>query len=122
MSNTPVNIPNEKGIAYGLHFHYIRKIPNSKFGFGLGYERIWDEHKHNTIGLVAEYTSLENFNFNISPGLTKDDAEPDLSFSVHFETAYEFEIGNFHIGPAFEYALEAEYDHISIGLHLGFGF
>jgi hypothetical protein len=38
------------------------------------------------------------------------------------ETAYEFEIKNFHVGPAFEFAYDPEDFHISLGLHCGFGF
>lgn len=45
VANAPVYFINEKQFAYGLHVHYIRSIPNSKFGIGLGYERIFDAHK-----------------------------------------------------------------------------
>jgi hypothetical protein len=33
--------------------HLIKKIAHTKFGIGVGYEKIFDEHKHNTIGLVV---------------------------------------------------------------------
>ena len=35
---------------------------------------------------------------------------------------HEFEIKNIHIGPALEFAYEPEDFHISLGIHLGYGF
>jgi len=60
--------------------------------------------------------------FNISPGLTTEDKNSDLNFALHLESAYEFEINDFHIGPAFEIAYDPEDIHISLGLHVGYGF
>ena len=34
----------------------------------------------------------------------------------------EFEFNNFHIGPVLEFAYDPEDYHISLGLHIGFGF
>lgn len=41
---------------------------------------------------------------------------------MHFEISYEFEFANFHIGPAMELAYDPEDFHLSLGLHLGYGF
>jgi hypothetical protein len=122
IANSPVYFIKEKVFAYGLHFHYVRNIPKTKFGLGFGYERIFDEHKHNTFGLVGTYRPIENVSFNISPGLTFEDENKSAKFALHLETAYEWEIKNFHFGPAFEFAYDPEDFHISLGLHIGYGF
>ena len=122
VANAPVYFINEKQFAYGLHVHYIRSIPNSKFGIGLGYERIFDAHKHNTIGIVGVIRPIDKFSIIISPGLTFEDGNKSGIFACHFETSYEFEFKNFHVGPAFEVAYDPEDYHISLGLHLGYGF
>lgn len=122
IANSPVYFVKEKVFAYGLHIHYVRNIPKTKFGFGIGYERIFDEHKHNTYGLVGTYRPIENLSFNVSPGLTFEDEDKTARFALHLETSYEWEVKNFHIGPAFEFAYDPEDYHISLGLHIGYGF
>ena len=122
VANSLVYFVQEKVFAYGLHIHYVRNIPKSKFGIGLGYERIFDEHKHNTIGFVAAYRPIENLSFNVSPGLSFEDGGEELGFAMHLETSYEFEIKNFHLGPAFEFAYDPRDIHISLGIHIGYGF
>ncbi len=123
IANAPVYFIKEKEFAYGLHTHYIRNIKSSKFGVGLGYERIFDKHKHNTIGIVGSYRPTERLELNLSPGITFEDGESStMNFALHFETAYEFEINDFHIGPVFEIAYDPEDYHISLGLHIGYGF
>jgi hypothetical protein len=122
IANAPVYFINEKDFAYGLHLHFVRSIPKTKFGFGLGYERIFDEHKHSTIGLVGSYRPLEGLSFNISPGVTFEAGNQTGIFAIHAETAYEFETKYFHIGPAFEFAYDKEDSHLSLGLHIGFAF
>ena len=121
VANSLVYFVQEKVFAYGLHIHYVRNIPKSKFGIGLGYERIFDEHRHNTIGLVAAYRPIENLSFNVSPGLSFEDVDQETSFALHLETSYEFEIKNFHIGPSFELAYDPKDIHISLGIHIGYG-
>ena len=121
-ANSLVYFVQEKVFSYGLHIHYVRNIPKSKFGIGLGYERIFDEHGHNTIGLVGAYRPIENLSFSVSPGLSFEDGDQEISFALHLETAYEFEIKNFHIGPAIEFAYDPKDIHISIGVHIGYGF
>jgi hypothetical protein len=112
----------EKIFTYGLHLHYIRALHNSKFGFGFGYERIFDDHQHQTIGFVSTYRPIDKWSINLSPGLTFEKDNKTPNFALHAKTSYEFEFKNFHIGPAFEIAYDPEDYHISLGLHLGYGF
>ena len=60
IANAPVYFVKEKAVSYGLHLHYVHTIANSRFGLGVGYERIFDEHRHNTIGLVANLEPIMN--------------------------------------------------------------
>jgi hypothetical protein len=122
VSNSPVYFIKEKVFAYGLHLHYTRSIPKTEFETGVGYERIFDEHGHNTFVLELIYRPIEALSLSLSPGLTIEDKNPNPGFALHFETAYEFEINVFHIGPAVEFAYDPEDYHISLGLHLGYGF
>lgn len=122
IANAPVYFLKEKIFAYGLHLHYTHALGHSKFALGLGYERIFDEHKHNTFGLVASYRPIDALCFNISPGLTFEDESESPNFAFHFETSYEIEFDNFHIGPVFEIAYDPEDIHVSLGLHVGYGF
>ena len=90
---------------------------------GAGFERIFDEHGHNTFGLLACYRPVHNLSFILSPGITLEDAEPgEPHFALHVETAYEFVINKLHLGPVLEFAYDPEDFHISLGLHIGFGF
>lgn len=122
VANSAVYFVNEEEFAYGIHMHLVRNIPKSKFGLGLGYERIFDEHGHNTLGVVGVVRPIEPLSFNVSPGLTFEDGSKTVSFALHLETAYEFEINNIHIGPSFEFAYDPEDIHLSLGIHLGYGF
>lgn len=123
MANSPVYIVGEKEWVYGLHIHYIKNIKQSKFGVGLGYEQLFDEHQHSTIGVVGSYHLNNNIHFNISPGFTVEQFNyNDPRFALHIEATYEFEIGHFLIGPVAEYAYDIEDTHLSAGLHLGYTF
>jgi hypothetical protein len=122
IANSPVYLLKEKEFAYGLHAHYIRGLKETKFGIGIGYERIFDEHNHNTIGVILSYAPLEHLALSLSPGITFPDNDANLNFGIHLETLYEFEIGIFHVGPVAEFAYAVEDYHVSLGLHFGFGF
>lgn len=123
IANSPVYLIKDKEIAYAFHMHYIRSVGDSKFGVGLGYERIFDEHKHNTFGIVGSYSPIDRVLVNISPGISfEDNSSSDVHFAFHLETTYDFEFKNFHLGPILELAYDKEDYHISFGLHIGFGF
>ena len=101
----------------------INQLNESKFAVGLGYERIFDEHKHNTIGVVGVYRPIDRLSFNLSPGITfEGESANEINFAFHAETTYEFEINNFHIGPVIEFAYDPEDIHLSLGIHIGYGF
>ncbi|MBX9852485.1 MAG: hypothetical protein K2X86_12110 [Cytophagaceae bacterium] len=89
-------------LSYSMHIHYIHKISKSKFGIGVSFERIFFAFKHNTAGLVVAYSPVEKLSLISSPGVTFEG--DDLSnpiFTLHTEIAYEFEIGEFHLGSCF---------------------
>ncbi|MBX9851301.1 MAG: hypothetical protein K2X86_06025 [Cytophagaceae bacterium] len=110
-------------LSYSMHIHYIRNISGSKFGLGLSFERIFFTFKHNTAGVVIAYRPLEKLSLISSPGVTfEEDNLSNPVFTLHTEVAYEFEIGAFHIGPAFEFAFDPNDYHMGLGLHVGYGF
>lgn len=118
--NSPVYFVKAKEFAYGLHIHYIRSLHESKFGIGMGYERIFDEHKHNTIGIIGSFRPIDQVTINLSPGITFEDEESsEINFAMHLEGSYDFEFHNFHIGPVLGFAYDPEDFHISLGLHIG---
>ena len=123
IANSPVFVLKEKEFAYGLHTHYVRNLNGTNFGIGVGYERIFDEHKHNSVGVIFSYSPLEHLYISLSPGIAfKDNGASKLKPGIHFETSYEFEIGFFHAGPVAEFAASSGDYHLSLGLHIGFGF
>ncbi len=123
IANAPVYFVKEREFSYGLHMHYMHNIPSTKFGIGIGFERIFDQHKHNTVGIVGSYRPIDPLCLIISPGITFEDNDgSEANFALHIESTYEFEINNFHIGPVLEFAYDSEDYHISLGLHLGYGF
>lgn len=122
-ANSLVYVAGENEYAYGFHLHLIRKITHSKFGYGIAYERIFDDHKHNTIGIVGSYNPLKSIHISIAPGLAFEDPEPSaLKFAFHSEVSYDFDLGNFHVGPLLEFAIGPEDYHLSFGVHIGYGF
>ena len=120
IANAPVWFVHEKRLAYEFHLHYIHKLPESRFGIGLGYERIFDVHGHNTFGMIGNYSPFDRFNLAIAPGVafTK---EGEVHFTTHLESSYDFDFHGFHLGPAFEIAVDREDLHLSLGLHIGIG-
>ena len=120
--NSLVYFAKEKEYAYGFHIHYVKGIPNSRFGVGIGYERIFDEHGHNTFSPELVYRPIDQLSFSLAPGVTLEDEHPDAKFAMHVETSYEFELKHFHIGPTIGFAVDPEDHHFSLGLHIGYGF
>ncbi len=122
IGNSIVYFVEGKELAYGMHLHYIYYIPHTKFGLGIGYERIFDEHKHNSFGIIGTYSPVNRYYLSISPGITFEDNSSEMKFTMHFESTYEFEIGNFHLGPVVSFAFDPEDYHFGLGIHLGYGF
>jgi hypothetical protein len=120
VSVAPVYFTNEAAFSIATHLHYVYNFPHTKFGVGVGYERIFDEHKHNFIGVELNYRPVHRLTLNISPGLAfEGEHKNEKDFALHFETVYEFEFGAFHIGPVLELAYHPEDYHISLGIHIG---
>lgn len=123
LANHLVYLGGENEFAYGLHLHYLRAFEDSKFGIGFGYEQIFDDHSHKSLGIIGSYRPISHLYFQLSPGVAIIGTEdPDFRFALHLETTYEFEFNHFHIGPAMEFAHNMEHFHISMGLHLAYGF
>ena len=122
VSLAPVYFTGEKEFSVATHLHYVYNFPHTKWGVGLGYERIFDEHKHNFIGLELNYRPVHRLSLNVSPGVAFEGEHKDeKDFALHFETVYEFEFGAFHIGPVVELAYHPEDWHFSAGIHIGLG-
>lgn len=123
LANNLVYLGGEGELAYGLHLHYIRTIGESRFGYGLGYEQIFDDHLHRGLGIIGSMMLIPHLILNVSPGIAfigRDN--PETAFALHLEANYEFEIGRFHLGPAVEYAYSGHGYHLSMGLHMAYGF
>lgn len=113
----------DQEFAYGLHLHYLRAIKDSKFGYGLGYEQVFDEHNHKTVGIIGSYRPLPNLVISLSPGILFPNTEsPHSRFIAHSEVVYEFEIRKLHLGPTVEFATSFEEHHLGAGIHLGYAF
>ena len=92
-------IPEDNEVAYGIHLHLIHRLENTKLGFGIGYERVFDEHGHNMFGLVASYYPIKEWSISFTPGfMFEDDAPSELHFALHLETLYEFHLNHFTLG------------------------
>ncbi|MCF6350462.1 MAG: hypothetical protein L3J23_05455 [Flavobacteriaceae bacterium] len=122
VSISPAYFVNEEVWTFAMHIHYTRIIPKTKFGIGASFERIVLDPKHSTFGLVFAYYPIEKLSFALSPGLTFEDADSTAFFALHLEATYGFEVGNFHVGPAFEFAYDPNDYHLSLGIHVGYGF
>ncbi|MCK3685110.1 hypothetical protein [Maribellus sp. YY47] len=122
ISFAPVYFTGEDELSVATHLHYVYNFPHTKFGLGVGYERIFDDHKHNFLGLELEYRPVHPLTIGLSPGFAFEGGHGgEKEFALHFETIYEMEFGAFHIGPLLELAYHPEDFHVSIGVHIGLG-
>ena len=141
ISFAPVYYWNKKDspIYFGLHSHYVRRLGESRFGIGAGYEYIFDEHKHQTFSAVFQFSPTYRFHLVAAPGwaieseeeghddhgapqVHHEEEEHGASFALHLEAVYEFELGPIDIGPSFEFAWDKHDVHLSLGAHLAFPF
>ena len=120
VANGLVYLKNEQEFVYGLHLHAVRAIGETHFALGVGYERLFDEHGHNTASGVISYLPIGGLVLTAAPGVAFTSAG-ETEFSTHFEVTYEFMLNKFHIGPMLEWALEPDDMHFTLGLHIGFG-
>jgi hypothetical protein len=121
-SVAPVYFFKAAELSPSVHMHYVYNFPETKWGMGLGYEHVFDDHKHNFVGLELEYRPVHPLTLSLSPGLTYEGEHPDeKNLAVHFETVYEFELGRIHLGPLAEVAWHKEDFHFSVGVHFGIG-
>ena len=115
----------EDKLTGGLHFHYIRGIGEEhRFGLGIGLETIFDEHKHYTVSIVFNYRIVSALVLGYAPGLLmrKEGDQTLYQLAHHIELAYEFELGEFHIGPVVELGIEVGGIHYMGGVHFGIEF
>jgi hypothetical protein len=123
LSPTSVYLIGEREVVFGLHAHYVYNLPHTNFGLGIGYESIFDDHKHKLLGVIGSYRPFEHLNINVSPGIKYEKFDfLAVNFAIHVEAAYEFEFGNFHLGPVAGVAISQGDYHLGIGVHLGIGY
>ena len=96
---------------------------SKKIGLGLGYEAIFDDHKHRSFSAILEYRASKHFILNFAPGVAWlaneiSSARP----AIHLEGIYAFELGIFHVGPMIGVASNFEDYHTSLSLHIAVGF
>ena len=123
MSTGPFYSIGEGSVLYGLMIQYIRKIRNSRFGLGLGYEKLWDRNKHSTVGLVGVCRPVENLAISALVGVTYlSQPESNSTFGVHTEIAYRVQWKYLLVGPFSELGYSNKSAHVSIGIKAGLKF
>jgi hypothetical protein len=119
------HIIGESGIAPGFHVHFVRQMGKAnRWGLGLGYETVADEHWHNSLNLLANYRPVSFLSILAGPGLSLKKHEGDFEAlpAFHTEAVFEFNLKGLHAGPLLGYGFDKEESHFSIGFHVGFGF
>lgn len=120
-----VFIPGEDNIAPGAHIHLMRSLPGlERLAIGPGVETVMDEHSHYNLAFGLTYAIYKGLSAGLAPGIefAKEEDEWSNRFSMHFELAYGFPVGRFHIGPVAEYSFSGDEGHIMLGAHFGVGF
>lgn len=124
IGGTAASLSGEPGFAPGAHLHFTRQFGHeNRWGLGLGYETIFDEHKHNGLNLLVNYHPFKHLSVNIGPGIlfTEHDRETERKPAFHTEAVYEFNVGKFHLGPMVGFGFDEEHSHFSVGVHAGLG-
>jgi hypothetical protein len=117
-------IVGENVLAPGFHLHFIRQLGHeNRWGLGLGYEAIADEHWHNGVNLLLNYRPLKFVSLITGPGLvfSSHDGEFEALPAFHTEMVFEFNVRGLHVGPMIGYGLDKEDSHFSVGVHIGIG-
>lgn len=116
-------LAGEQEFAYSLHIHVLRFFEGSRIGAGLGYEQIFDEHRHRSLTMLGAFRLSSPLVLTLGPGILFGTQEnPGNRFTMHAELVYEFEIGHFHLGPALDFATTFDEYHIGAGLHVAYAF
>lgn len=119
------HIFSENVQAPAFHLHFLRQLGHhNQWGLGIGYEAIADEHWHNGLNLLVNYRPVRFLSLLAGPGLVigKHDGKTEVLPAFHTEAVFEFNVGGLHIGPMIGYGRDKEDNHISVGVHVGFGF
>jgi len=115
-------IIHEPGMAPSVHLHVSRSFKEeSPFSGGLGFEAVFDEHRHTFFSLGIAYTFRHSLTAGISPGIFIASSD-EKAFGLHLELNYGFEIQHIHLGPMIEYGIGPEESHLTFGIHTGIGF
>lgn len=118
-----VHFFGEENYSPSLHMHLIKSTGSGGFGLGIEYEYIFDVHRHNTIGVVTNFILSDKFSLSLSPGIAFESmGDEPVTFALHAEALYEWEVGKIHLGPVIGIGYEIKDVHVSAGIHLGFGF
>lgn len=117
-----VYLLDESEFTFGLHMHVVARLGESRWGLGVGLERLFDDHGHTTASLVVQLRLIAGWSAILAGGVTLEDGEGFSPLpSLHIETTYEWEIGPMHLGPSLELAIDSEDMHVTLGMHIGFG-
>lgn len=123
VSNAPFFFINEKSVLYAITAKYSRIINISRFDIGLAYEKVFDVHDHNTVGIAGTFRPSESLQIGVMPGFTYMHTNMNSPFfGIHVETAYGFQLNNLQIGPYSEVGYNEDAAHVSIGLKTGYRF
>ena len=128
ISLAPTYYIQEGSLALGVHGHYVHRMGSSRFGLGVGFEAVFDDHKHRTLGAVFQYSPGLATQIALSPGIVQEThieeghSEKEYHWALHLEIVREFNVGKIDLGPFFEFALEEEGQHIGLGIHIGLPF
>lgn len=119
------HVEGEQGLAPGFHLHLIRQLgAHKRWGLGLGYEAIMDEHWHNGLNLLFNYRPVHFISLLTGPGMVmaKHDGKAEVKPAFHTEAVFEFNVWGLHVGPMVGFGADREERHFSVGVHIGLGF
>lgn len=119
------HVNGEQGLVPGFHLHFLRQLGvHKRWGMGLGYEAIVDEHRHNGLNLLFNYRPVHAVSILAGPGmiLVKHDGNTEIKPAIHAEAVFEFNVGGLHLGPMIGYGADKDDHHFSVGVHIGLGF